>query len=322
MSESDYEDPAPRYTKAQNAHMAEHHDATLVNSPNHSDEKSLNVIEDDMRNLTIPATGNSGSDSSKTAPSQNAMSKFPATMKGYFKWDNRKTPIFHLGMAGKNSKLFAVSTFSNVSTNNPSVILYDGATHEDPILATFTASANKWDRMKPGTFHLPVRSGSFYKREIVALMTPQLQGKLGAWEPVWKFSAPITTDGTQKQRFEWRRSRAKEVERIATGDLYGWKLVRVSGPNRGSGGPRKQRDFGFTSDGLEIVAVFAHNSSNRMAKALRFAFMGTGLTGELGEVWEIMAVVSALQLWYCRSQEIITEREDTRPFDNQWPPAL
>ncbi|KAJ5724276.1 hypothetical protein N7488_002311 [Penicillium malachiteum] len=234
-------------------------------------------------------------------------------MKGYFQWDNISTSTFHIGATKKKSKLFAVSTFSNSYSDNPSVTLHDGATHDDPILATFTA--NKRKRNKPGIFHLPVHPPSFYEMGIVKTMTPHWQGKFRAWGPVWSFSAPITTDGTQEESFEWRCSRGKEVEEIATGYLDGWKLVRVSGPKRGRGGPRRQRDFGFTSDGLEIVAVVAHNPSSCMAKSLRLAFMGTGLTGELGEVWEIMTVVSALQLWYWRAQEAAEEKERAAASD-------
>ena len=35
-----------------------------------------------------------------------------------------------------------------------------------------------------------------------------------------------------------------------------------------------------------------------MTKGFRIAFMGTGLTGTLGETWEIVTIASALQLWY------------------------
>ncbi|KAJ5734984.1 uncharacterized protein N7483_000109 [Penicillium malachiteum] len=286
MSESDYEDPPPLYIKVQNTSMPVHE--TLV-PPSHSEAESLNVLE-------------------------NATRKFPlTTMKGYFKRNNKDTQApsaFELGTTENNSRLFAVSTSSNEFTNSLSVTLHDGATHEASILATLTA--NEWGLRgtKPCLFHLPVRPGSLYKREIVKRMIPRSK-KFTARKPIWNFSALITSkDGTQdvEEIFEWRSSGGKEVEEIATGYRYGWKLVRVSGPNSGSGGPRKKRDFGFTSDGLDIVAVATHNPSRCMDKALRFSFMRTGLTGELGEGWEIMAVVSALQLWYWRAQEIAARR--------------
>ncbi|KAJ5703339.1 hypothetical protein N7493_011728 [Penicillium malachiteum] len=340
MSElPDYEDPPPPYTKTPNAYLPVGHDETLVPPPGHSDAERLKILENATRNLKFsvtrkpdanrsirvrpenatgnrrsPLTGKTGSKRSEKA--QNTATKFPRTtgMKGYFKWDNISTSTFHIGATKKNSKLFAVSTFSNSYTDNPSVTLHDGASHDHPILATFTANNRR--RYKPGIFHIPVRPGSLYTREIMTTMEPYWQEKFRAWGPVWSFSAPLTTEGTREERFEWRCSSGKEVEEISTGYVDGWKLARVSGPNKGRGGPRKQRDFGFTSDGLEIVAVVAHNPSSCMAKALRFAFMGTGLTGELGEIWEIMAVVSALQLWYWRAQEAAEEKARAAASDS------
>jgi hypothetical protein len=35
-----------------------------------------------------------------------------------------------------------------------------------------------------------------------------------------------------------------------------------------------------------------------MTKGFRFAFMSAGLTGSMGEDWEIVVVTSALQVWF------------------------
>lgn len=62
---------------------------------------------------------------------------------------------------------------------------------------------------------------------------------------------------------------------------------------------QKARPPGVTSDGREVVAVWALNTmSMTMTKALKFEYMGSAARGELGERWEIMAVVTALRLWY------------------------
>ena len=34
-----------------------------------------------------------------------------------------------------------------------------------------------------------------------------------------------------------------------------------------------------------------------MTKGFKFGFLGTGLSGRLGRDWEVMVVMSALQLW-------------------------
>lgn len=43
--------------------------------------------------------------------------------------------------------------------------------------------------------------------------------------------------------------------------------------------------------------MIAHNSSWSMTKGIKFAFLGTGVSGRMGKDWEVMAVMSALQLW-------------------------
>lgn len=43
--------------------------------------------------------------------------------------------------------------------------------------------------------------------------------------------------------------------------------------------------------------MVAHNSSWSMTKGVKFAFLGSGLTGALGEEWEVMVLMSGLQLW-------------------------
>lgn len=52
----------------------------------------------------------------------------------------------------------------------------------------------------------------------------------------------------------------------------------------------------MSSDGLEIVAVIAHNASMSMTKGFRFNYTTTG-NRTLGEDWEVITLVSALQLW-------------------------
>lgn len=116
--------------------------------------------------------------------------------------------------------------------------------------------------------------------------------------PTYTFEVHVGPKGTMRERFEWRKSRGKEIKELA-GHSYGWKLVRLAGPvNSLDGRSRKEREYGYTSDGLEVVALIAHNASWSMNKGFRFASMGSGLTGTMGENWVIIVVTSALQLWY------------------------
>lgn len=131
----------------------------------------------------------------------------------------------------------------------------------------------------------------------------------------------------RREDFEWRSTHGSEVQELTSWWSTGWKLVRlasrVEGANGGSGDgtsvvsgsgdaessssssatqkqkQKQQRPAGVTSDGKEIVAVWALNTASlSMTKAFKFQFMGSGALGQLGERWEVMAVVTALRLWY------------------------
>lgn len=122
------------------------------------------------------------------------------------------------------------------------------------------------------------------------------------------------------ERFEWRRSHGVEVKNVGAGK-WGWKLVRlgsrspedevsediqdvhVKEDSDGDGKEDGKKDLkrtatgssrreGFTSDGLEIVAVWAEHTGMSMTKIGEFQLRGSGKTGELGRSWGLMALVS------------------------------
>ncbi|CRK26210.1 hypothetical protein BN1723_013794 [Verticillium longisporum] len=102
------------------------------------------------------------------------------------------------------------------------------------------------------------------------------------------------------EEFQWRRSRGDAVASLG-GRGYGWKLVRLAG-GPPPGADQQWRRAGLAagahrgSDGAEVVAVWSEMGYS-MSKALRFAFLGMGLTGLLGERWAIMAVMTAMGLF-------------------------
>ncbi|KAK6823393.1 hypothetical protein RU639_006021 [Aspergillus parasiticus] len=119
----------------------------------------------------------------------------------------------------------------------------------------------------------------------------------------------IAVDGSGKdasyEQFEWRSSHGKEIKELA-GHTSGWKLVRLSETVSEAGGSRSHRAMGCSSDGKKIVAVIAHNASWSLSKGFKFAFVGSGLTGVLGERWEIMTLMTAVHLWLIELQ-IVTK---------------
>ncbi|KAJ5256597.1 hypothetical protein N7478_012701 [Penicillium angulare] len=203
-----------------------------------------------------------------------------------------QTPSYHCESAKDSSRIFQI-THSGIFRDKPSIVLHDGPTDKDAILATL--KADKWGRTRPATVNLLVCPSSSYTEPIEELLIPASTSHHKT--STWSFEMPVARKGDIRERFEWRSSHGNEIKELATGHSYGWKLVRIAGPNASVGGSRKDRGLGFTSDGLEIVAIVAHNASWSMTKGLRFAFMGAGLTGTLGEAWEIMTLISAMQLY-------------------------
>ena len=218
-----------------------------------------------------------------------ATRKFPPALNGYFSWKSLST--FHLGPSGKE-RLFTLGLHCGIFSGQPPMILYDGPTDKDPVLATSKTEKHIMSR------HLQIN------------IPPRSQNPNGTSIPFNSCARTflVFVPGPHKEsmevQFEWRRSHGSEIKDLA-GNSYGWKLVRSKGPAVAAGGSRQERTKGTTSDGKEILAVFAYSISASITKALKFAFMGEGLTGILGEEWEIAAVISGLWLWFLDTQVFV-----------------
>ncbi|KAK5651430.1 hypothetical protein OQA88_12518 [Cercophora sp. LCS_1] len=107
------------------------------------------------------------------------------------------------------------------------------------------------------------------------------------------FAFPV---GDATERFEWRRSRGEEVKDVRNGAGRGWKLVRMGDiiPAGERGGEHEHNsgggDYGVSSDGREIVAVWADYGSLSLSKMGTIEFRGSGATEELGNMWRVMVV--------------------------------
>ncbi|KAI1179625.1 hypothetical protein F4777DRAFT_600420 [Nemania sp. FL0916] len=100
------------------------------------------------------------------------------------------------------------------------------------------------------------------------------------------------------------------VRKYSTANLHALThgLAHAHGNGLGYGygyGPGYVRNPGYTSDGKEVVAVWAPGGGSVFAATtkdeallLRFKFVGAGADGSLGERWAIMAVASALAIWH------------------------
>lgn len=95
---------------------------------------------------------------------------------------------------------------------------------------------------------------------------------------------------TRPEAFEWRHSTGAAVRR--TGHRSGYKLVRMA-TDAGVGGGD------VATGGGEVVAVFTmHMKWSDWDQIGTFMFQGSGAQGILGEAWQLVAVMTALGIWY------------------------
>ncbi|GFP59523.1 hypothetical protein TASIC1_0013021900 [Trichoderma asperellum] len=121
---------------------------------------------------------------------------------------------------------------------------------------------------------------------------------------VFSFAAVVDTREGEKttrrvQRFEWVGSGRKEVKDLNEW-THGWKLRRVIASDA--------EDEDESENELpagEILAVWA-DSSMSLKKAAKFQFLNSGATGELGEAWALMAVITFVRVWQRYMQVVAT----------------
>ncbi|KAI1161685.1 hypothetical protein F5B18DRAFT_627259 [Nemania serpens] len=211
-------------------------------------------------------------------------SNFPPVLNAYFR---AFTSTFHVGEK-KDKPCFAVRMHSGF-TKNPGLVLHDGPTDKDPVLATVTRKT-----LTAFALTVPAREGIAHDNEsqtVTMTVLANLKHKN------FRFTADVGAgQQTYSEEFEWRSSHGSEVKEL-DGYKWGWKLVRLSSQPLGNGGDRATRASGSASDGLEVVAVWAHNNSLSMSKVFKFEFLGSARTGMLGDRGRVLALMSALIIW-------------------------
>ncbi|KAI4592308.1 hypothetical protein KJ359_011367 [Pestalotiopsis sp. 9143b] len=238
------------------------------------------------------------SDLKSIRPTAHIPQQFPPSFNAYYQWKFTKT--FHLG-EHKDRPLYAVRTHTGWSSA-PGVVLHNGPSDKDPVLA---AAGNESTWSKHTVVVLPPLPGSGAESS-----TEFMRTNLGWKTQTYPFTIEVgdTSGGAgrgawRRENFEWRQSHGGEVRQLGK-CFRGWKLVRLGADADGPGGQRDERAAGASSDGKEVVAVWAFYSGWSMTKSFKFQFLGSGLTGELGERWSVMAVITALRMWYLHFQGV------------------
>lgn len=204
---------------------------------------------------------------------------FPGGPRSYFLGEHQVTP------------LYSVTAGWTAAAGGSSLVLHNGPSDDHAPLATVAYDLTG-RHMRVSLPSLPGRNRS----EPVGLQTPTfMSAKFGfTVEIPWPAGGPNGATAYRKESFEWRRSNSLAIGGLG-GRSQGWKLVRLSNelpPGglavSGSGPP--------AGDGHEVVAVCT-DAVMSMTKLFKFSFLGTGLSGALGERWAVMAVTTGLVIW-------------------------
>ncbi|KAJ1710264.1 hypothetical protein NYO67_7560 [Aspergillus flavus] len=234
--------------------------------PPYSEHHYGNTSAEQVPEYEVPHFNKSTSNSRRL---QAETSRFPPTMNGYIPMKLRVE--FHLGPSA-SEKLYFMSIDGQHRKSIQTMVLRDGPTDKDPPLASL--QSDPYLRAKP----VSVTFASQGELQESSIVEPLEDVKLGR-----------------------RMSPTFSITELA-GHTSGWKLVRLSEAVGEAGGSRSHRAMGCSSDGKEIVAVITHNASWSLSKGFRIAFVGSGLTGVLGERWEIMTLMTAVHLWLIEFQ--------------------
>lgn len=250
---------------------------------------SFSSIDSDEK---LPPSYNevAGSDSAPTYDNSGEAIRFPSCFNLYHKSVNWRSTTWTLGEHA-SQPLFSIVL--NSGWKGTTFVLHRGPDGKAPILAEM---GSKRYMSIHNTISLPSHN-----------IFEELHTKLSFKTAMYFFTAPVLLgEKTVAELFQWRQSHGREITQLSTNKYaWGWKLIRL-GPEE-SASPyavassskveRDVREVGESSDGLEVVAVWADNMRWSKNKLVRFEFMGSGSTGELGEVFEIMAVATGMRIW-------------------------
>jgi hypothetical protein len=216
---------------------------------------------------------------------------FPSRFNWYYHNIRLKTSTYHLGEHRKEPQF---SLMLEATWKGTRMTLHDGVGDSKKLLAEAYSESSI---TRHSIIHLPAPQDGEEVREELRCHSSM---KTNSYTFSMRVPGPFGEKPVVEQ-FEWRQSHGSEVRSL---DKYGWgyKLVRLHSSGATSTAPptddltksegkKAVRHEGLTSDGKEVVAVWADNSQLSKNKMGKFQFLGSGATGELGEDWATFAVM-------------------------------
>lgn len=247
-----------------------------------------------------PGPSSSSSPSTSSSGPVKLTRRFPHDLNMYYTKSAKNPTFFHLA-EHEEQPLYAVTLSLDIAGKSSYLTLHSGPDPDSPALAV--AETKRVGRITHRSLITVADPGSTTTTTTTTTTTEGLSAHASGLTSVsYSFSADVGRGGgggggqdLRREKFEWRTSRGGEVKNLDRGP--GRKLVRLSTEADGVGGTRAVRDPGATSDGKEVVAVWADNARWRENRTGRFQFLGSGATGELGDGFAVLAVATALRIW-------------------------
>lgn len=266
-------------------------------------------------------SSDSAGEESKLKPANYSASKTPYTLitpvvNAYQTGSRLRT--FDICGEAKSSPLFRVSVHFGFSGrgplgSRPGIYLHNGKSIKDPVLAA-AGDEDQWSQ-RVYAFnnksvivvpHLPGDDPDGPAREwvtelMVASTTSEGEGV------VFRFAINIARDGKtlKRERYEWRKfKQGTDHEHPGGGFKLFWLPCPTTRTEDGNvtrpGGQGGQKTSAATGNDCVAVWELSKGLSKYWDHIFTLKFVGSGLSGDLGDRWKAMVVVTAARLWMIR----------------------
>ncbi|KAI1116703.1 hypothetical protein F5Y14DRAFT_406301 [Nemania sp. NC0429] len=222
---------------------------------------------------------------SELAPSPSSGgSRFPAELNLYY-----PSGAFFLG-PNLSQPLYSVHvSYRHVIPLELEITLRTGPDSEFPAFGTLRISGSHVHLWAPKQVDVDLSQAS------VAQLGPT--GLLGTGYGTYVFSVPVLSTGLVEE-YVWKHSIVPDILQVSSG----WTLSRKpssEGEASGSGSAAGAAAGAATSSrgvSNETVATLSFKKDSR-SKIGTIRFEGSGATGELGDRWAVVAILTALAIW-------------------------
>lgn len=236
---------------------------------------------------------------------------FPPVMNAYGQWG--KIRSFNLCGATEKDRLCHVEMHTGYSGKpplgtRPGVVLYDGKDSKAPVLAaagydSYRAASSLGFNSRSVVLMPPSVTGGVGVVEDGGLVAEQMPALVRWGKVVFVFFVEVVGAGgvVRRERFGWWKVGKGTDETAKEG---GFKLVALPPTGDGVNALGQGITSSYVAEGADGGEVLAFLTWRRLFPKFKHAFtlelLGRGQSGELGERWNLMVVITALRVWALR----------------------